>query len=86
MLSQVSSPYEVMAHSPYSNRLFDKILDPNWKPINPAARGVDYAIDNVAMRRHLREFFPDFSAIVQVRDLDRDMLIATIDRLSQTKE
>lgn len=80
-LTASSTPYEVMFHHPYVTELTDRILSPGYKPVNPAARGSDHAMDNVAMRRHLREFFPDFCRIVQVRELDRQGLIVAIERL-----
>lgn len=80
-LTTQSSPYEVMAHSPYSHRMWEKHLTPGFKPVNPSARDFDYAIDRVAMRRHLRQFYPDYCKIIQVKELDEDQLIATIERL-----
>jgi len=81
-LTRYSSPAEVIMHHPKREEWDAKWDDPWYKPINTSCTGMEPAQDNVVMRRHLREFYPDFCQIVKVTELNREQLMSAINRLA----
>lgn len=70
-------------HHPKMSEYEEKILDPNWRPVIPGGHWDTYnAQERVVMRRHIRKFFPGFSDIIKLEELDHDQLTSTIHRLS----
>jgi len=81
-LTANATPDQVLMHHPRREHYDDIIMNPRKTWFGFAGpSGVLDAQDRVLMRRHIREFFPDFAAIVKVTELDFSQLWAAIERL-----
>lgn len=77
---------EVLLHHPKRAHYDAITLDPSQTWFGHAGpwRHADGAQDRVIMRRHIREFFPDFAALVHLSEFDFEQLKAAITRLRET--